>query len=255
MRPLTWAQVCARRLRRHGLAAPWPALVDTARAVCGMHAQVRSAAEVALGIRTERVTPGDVRAALWTRRELVKTYGPRGTVHLVPAEDLPAWCSALAAAPWTTTNRPPAMRMTDEQTELVVAAVDAALTEGDRTVEELDAEVVDRAGAWAGDLVMPGFDGWWPRWRQATGTAAHRGVLCFGPDRGRRTTYTHPRRWVPGFQGPDAGGLSRLVLAYLASYGPATADHVAQWLGVSAPRLRALIEGMTDEFFARYLRE
>jgi hypothetical protein len=44
---VTWAQVCARRLRRHGLVEPQPTLAETARAVCGMHAQVMSAAEVA----------------------------------------------------------------------------------------------------------------------------------------------------------------------------------------------------------------
>jgi uncharacterized protein YukE len=246
MPTVTWARASARRLSRHGLVEPLPTSAAAARAVCGVHAQVMSAAEVALGVRASGVTRRSVREALWTRRELVKTYGPRGTVHLVPAEQLPTWCGALASAPWTTTNRPPAMRMTDEQTDRVVAAVDDALAEGDRTVEELDGEVAARVGSWAGDLVIPAFDGWWPRWRQAIGTAAYRGVLCFGPDRGRRTCYTHPRRWVPGFDGPDAAGLPDLVLAYLGSYGPATAHHLAQWLGVPAPRVRALMREMAD---------
>jgi hypothetical protein len=243
---VTWDQVCARRLRRHGLLGPLPTLTDAARAVCGMHAQIRSAAEVALGIRTTGTTRHDVHDALWTRRDLVKTYGPRGTVHLVPAQDLPAWCGALAALPWPTTNRPPAMRMTTEQTDAVVAAVDAALAEADRTVEELDAEVVARAGPWAGDPVIPAFGTWWPRWRQAIGTAAYRGVLCFGPDKGRRTSYTSPRRWLPGFPGRGDGGAAGLVLAYLGSYGPASAEHVAQWLGVPVPAGRALLSELAD---------
>jgi hypothetical protein len=243
---VTWSQACARRLRRHGLLDPLPTLTEAARAVCGMHAQILSAAEVALGIRTPGTTRRDIRDALWTRRDLVKTYGPRGTVHLVPAEDLAAWCGALVALPWPTTNRPPAMRMTTEQTDAVVDAVDAALAEADRTVEELDAEVVARAGAWAGEPVMPAFDGWWPRWRQAIGTAAYRGVLCFGPDKGRRTAYTSPSRWLPGFRGPDDAGAAGLVLAYLGSYGPASAEHVAQWLGVPAPSVRALVAQLAD---------
>jgi hypothetical protein len=214
--------------------------------VSGVHAQVMSAAEVALGLRTEGVTRRDVREALWTRRDLVKTYGPRGTVHVVAALDLPVWCAALSAAPWSAA-RSPRIRMTEEQTDLVVSAVDDALMQGDRTVEELDAEVVARTGAWAGELVIPGFDAWWPRWRQAIGLAAHHGVLCFGPDRGRRTCYTHPRRWVPGFDGPDrTTGLESLVLEYLRAYGPATPDHVAQWLGVPAAPVRALVARLDD---------
>jgi hypothetical protein len=137
--------------------------------------------------------------------------------------------------------------MTPEQTNLVVTAVDDALGQRDLTIEELDAEVVARTGPWAGELVIPAFDTWWPRWRQAIGLAAHRGVLCFGPDRGRRTCYTHPHRWVPGFSGPDPGtGLESLVLEYLRAYGPATADHVAQWLGVPAPPVRSLVAGLEN---------
>ena len=43
-----------------------------------------------------------------------------------------------------------------------------------------------------------------PRWRQAIGTAANRGVLCFGANRGRNVTYTNSHRWLPGFR-PDDG--------------------------------------------------
>ena len=32
---------------------------------------------------------------------------------------------------------------------------------------------------------MDAFQDKWPRWRQLTSTAAHRGMLCFGPNRGR----------------------------------------------------------------------
>jgi hypothetical protein len=212
-----------------------------------MHAQVMSAAELALGVRSTGTTRTDVREALWSRRTLVKTYGPRGTVHLIAAPDLGAWCAGLSAAPWAVARLPPSMRMTDEQVDLVVDAVDAALSTADLTVDELDVEVVGRTGPWAGDLVIPGFDSWWPRWRQLIATAAYRGVLCFGPERGRRTTYTSPRRWVPGFEGVTAtSGLPDLVRDYLRSYGPATAEEAALWLGVPAKALRAVVATMTD---------
>jgi hypothetical protein len=247
VRRLTWREVCAQRLRRHGLVLPVSGLTEAAAAVCGVHAQVMSAAEVALGLRTEGVTRRHVQGALWTRRELVKTYGPRGTVHLVAARDLPVWCGALSAAPWPAAARPPGIRMTQEQTDLVVSAVDDALGQRDLTVEELDGEIVARTGPWAGERVIPGFDAWWPRWRQAIAVAAYRGVLCFGSDRARRTCYTHPRRWVPDFKGPDPRtGLESLVVEYLRAYGPATADHVAQWLGVPAPPMRAVVAALDD---------
>jgi hypothetical protein len=46
---LSWGQVCARRLERHGLARPAPdtgsaGIADVVAAICGAHAQLLSAA-------------------------------------------------------------------------------------------------------------------------------------------------------------------------------------------------------------------
>src|SRR4051795_10373130 len=98
---LTWAEVCARRLDRHALSAParetQPAAIVAT--ICGAHAQVLSAAELSIGLRIDGITRAAVRDALWTERTLVKTFGPRGTVHLLPTQDLPLWTGALAAVP------------------------------------------------------------------------------------------------------------------------------------------------------------
>lgn len=94
---LTWAEVCARRLDRHGLAAPFqgaqPAVI--ACAICGAQAQVLSAAELSIGLRIAGITRRQIQEALWSERSLVKTFGPRGTVHLLAAQDLPEWIGAL----------------------------------------------------------------------------------------------------------------------------------------------------------------
>jgi hypothetical protein len=235
----TWSQVVARRLGRHGLSQPVPAarLSGQVGVIGGAHAQVMSAAELSVGLRVAGVTRSAVRQALWSDRTLVKTYGPRGTVHLLPAEGYGSWMAALSAVP--PAPRPAAMSMTDSQTDEVVAAIGTALTDAELTVDELSDAVVSLTGPWAGDLVMPAFQGMWPRWRQAVATAAHRGTLCFGPNRGRKVTYTNPSTWIPGSDlrtGEPAGGspLGALACRYLHAYGPATPPQFAQWL--SAPR-------------------
>lgn len=83
------------RHRLHPVAAAGTPLAEVAAAMVGVHAQVQSAAEVSLALRVEGATRADVRAALWDERSLVRTYGPRGTVHLLPAADLPRWTAAL----------------------------------------------------------------------------------------------------------------------------------------------------------------
>src|SRR6266704_1985232 len=67
--------------------------------LCGAHAQVLSAAEFSIGRRIAGATRADVQRALWQERSLVKTFGPRGTIHLLPTADLPLWTGALSALP------------------------------------------------------------------------------------------------------------------------------------------------------------
>ena len=95
----TWAAVRSRRLDRHFLTGPATAAADVAAAVCGAHAQVLTAAELSIGLRLAGAARGDVRRALWEDPQLVKTFGPRGTVHLLPTADLPMWTGALSALP------------------------------------------------------------------------------------------------------------------------------------------------------------
>ncbi|AQS67789.1 winged helix DNA-binding domain-containing protein [Streptomyces pactum] len=261
---ITWGAASARRLERQFLAMSartGTPVADVAGAMLGVHAQVLSAAELSLGLRTDGVTRADVRTSLWptgsasapastapstpastapsasastspsasasTAPSLVKTHGPRGTVHLLPARDLPMWCAALPAISGGPGPFPSGVRLTRRQAEEVVAAIGDALDGTFLTIDELGDEVVARTGPWAGDLVMPAFQTMWPRWRQALHLAGQSGALCFGPNRGRKVTYTRPPRITP-LRSDEA--LRLLVLRYLHTYGPATPQHFARWL-------------------------
>ncbi|MEU4555853.1 winged helix DNA-binding domain-containing protein [Micromonospora violae] len=243
MTELSWDQVSARRLARHRLspsaadAAPDAApdagrVADVVSSMCGAHAQVASAAELSIGLRVPGATRALVRRALWTDRTLVKTRGPRGTVHLLAAADLPMWVGALTALPAPSWERSVVL-LTPRQTEQVLAAIADAVAEADLTTAELTEEIVARTGPWAGDLVMEAFQDMWPRWVAAMPAATRSGVVCFGPNRGRVTTYTSPTRWLSTFAPmPGRAALAALVASYLYAYGPATPAQFARWLAV-----------------------
>jgi Winged helix DNA-binding domain len=243
---LTWSQVCARRLTRHGLTAPVPLdrLADQVGVMCGAHAQVMAAAELSVGLRVRDTTRTDVRDALWRDRTLVKTYGPRGTVHLLPTRDLPLWTAALAAVPRPGPSLAPDVKFNPKQTDEVIAAIAGALTGANLTVDELNDAIVARTGTWAAELVMPAFTGMWPRWRQVITTAAERGVLCFGPNRGQKITYTNPAL-TSTMPGPAA--LGEVARAYLYAYGPASPAHFAQWLAAPRPWAATLFSSLDLE--------
>jgi hypothetical protein len=248
--PVTWSAVTARRMARHALTEPARDLgpSDVASVLCGAHAQVLSAAELSIGRRIVAASRADVRRALWEDRSLVKTFGPRGTVHLLSTSDLPMWTGALSALPSSVPTHPEPVRFTPEQADEVIAAIGDALADSELTVDELTEAIVDRTGPWAGERTMEAFQDRWPRWRQLTSRAAHRGMLCFGPNRGRKSTYTNPHRWLPGFR-PDDGdvALRTLLTRYLHAYGPATPQHFARWLGVPPRRAVELFDELASE--------
>ena len=247
---LTWSGVTARRMARHALTEPNTDLgpAGIAGVLCGAHAQVLSAAELSIGRRLAGATRADVQRALWEDRTLVKTFGPRGTVHLLATADLPMWTGALSALPSSVPAHPEPVRFSAEQAEQVMAAIGDALAGTELTVDELTEQIVDRTGPWAGERTMEAFQDRWPRWRQLTSMAAHRGMLCFGPNRGRNITYTNPHRWLPGFR-PDDGdaALRSLVIRYLYAYGPATPQHLARWLSIPPPRAVELFQALAGD--------
>jgi len=247
---LTWNGVTARRMARSGLTEPATdlGLADIARVMCGAHAQVLSAAELSIGRRLAGATRADVQRALWDDRTLVKTFGPRGTVHLLPTADLPMWTGALSALPSSVPMHPEPVRFTTDQADEVVAAIGDSLADDELTVDELTEALADRVGPWAVERTMDAFQDKWPRWRQLTSTAAHRGVLCFGANRGRTVTYTNPHRWLPGFR-PDDGtaALRTLVTRYLYAYGPATPQHFAKWSNIPPRRAVELFDELAGD--------
>jgi hypothetical protein len=164
---LSWVEVTARRIARHALSTPSknarPA--DMVRAMCGAHAQVLSAAELSIGLRIAGITHTDIQEALWTERSLVKTFGPRGTVHLLSTQDLPMWTGALSAIPSSSSSHPENVRLTPGQTDEIVQAIADVLDDAELTIDELNEAVIAATGPWAAELVVPAFSGVWPRWR------------------------------------------------------------------------------------------
>lgn len=234
-----WEAVVARRMRRHFLTEEAESPVDAVRAMCGAHAQIATAGEMSVAIRVA----GADRATVQGDEGLVKTFGPRGTVHLLPLEDLPMWTGALSALPGAG-SQPAPIRMSPDEVDQVIVAIGEALAQDDLTVDELTEEVVRRTGEWAREPTIPAFQGAWARWRQATSVAANAGVLCHGPMRGRLMTYANPHRLRPFEPLPAEKALTELLHRYLYSYGPATPQQFARWLSTTPTKIKPYFDGL-----------
>ena len=244
MTALSWAQVDAWRLSRHSLTtrASRDRLTDVVGRVCGIHAQVMSAAELSIAARVADVTSEDVRAALWRDRTLVKTWCMRGTLHLLPASELPLTVGALRrrkhyrSGAWLRGHG-----VTLDEMEGILEEVPRALDGRALTREELADALAGPLGAGVREKLLSG-------WGALLKPAAYRGDLCFGPNRGQNVTFVRPDQWLPSWSDVDDGAAVReVVRRYLAAYGPATHDDFARWWGTDPAEGRRLLHSVGDE--------
>jgi len=238
---VSWKQVRAFRLARSLERSD--GIVETARRLGGVHAQVMSCAEVALAARVDGVGVADVREALWERRKLVKTWAMRGTLHLLPADELALWAGALRTRSylWRTAAWTRYFGITVEEVEALVAAIGDSLDGKGLTREELGIEVGKQAGPRAQELMSSG-------WGTLLKPVAMEGGLVFGPNRGRNVAFVNPREWIGPFEPlPSDEAMAEVVRRWLRVYGPGSHEDLGRWWGVTPGRVRKLLEGLGDE--------
>jgi hypothetical protein len=217
-------------------AAPRTKLVDVVRDVCGIHAQVMGSAELAISARVEGVTQEDVRAELWERRSLAKTWTMRGTLHLHPADELPLWCAATRAVgpPWHEQYG-----LDEAQGTELLDAIGDALDGRCLLREELADEVAKRTGDWTREWVGSG-------WGYIIGSAAAIGKLCHGPPRGTKVTFVRTDQWIGWREVDPEEALGEAARRFLETYGPVGPRQFAKWFGMRAPEARPLFESLQE---------
>jgi hypothetical protein len=221
-------------------------LTDTVRALCGAQAQVPSAAELALALRRRGGQVGEADRALRDRK-LMRTWAMRGTLHLLAPDDAGAYLALIAARrPW---ERPAWQRefgVTTAEIHMLAEAVD----------EVLDGNVLDRDQLIVAIAAKTGNRTLEQHLRSGWGVLlkpmAWMGLLCNGPSRGNRVTFTNPRTWLPEFNGlPDVDTAALIAItSYLSAFGPARAKTFDAWLVRGASRaadLRRWFELVADQ--------
>jgi hypothetical protein len=204
-------------------------MLAVASRLCGLHAQVLSSAVLTLWARVEELDRYAVQRALWQDRTLVKTWAMRGTLHLVPSDDLPLWHAAL-----TTSRRyrkPGLWRrfgLTLEELDRLTESIGDALSGSVMTREEL----AQKVGQLTGSRKLAAKVGY-GSWGTILKPAAMTGRLCFGPSVGQRVRFTRPSSWVASLApSMDSEAATAIVTRrFLSAYGPATYHDLARWWG------------------------
>lgn len=220
------AATARQRLLRQGIAdARFATAVDVVSWMLAVQAQDYSSSLWAVGLRTRDGSEADVEREI-ADGTLIRTWPMRGTLHLVAADDV-RWLLELLA---------PRVIARDAARIERDYGLDAALLKQCRRVvshalrdgtpmrrNELYA-ALDAAGVASARL----------RGVHVTGRLAMEGLICGGPRDGRQPTFVLLDAWAPRAQRkPRDASLAELALRYFASRGPATAQDLAWWSGLT----------------------
>jgi hypothetical protein len=122
----------------------------------------------------------------------------RGTLHLLPAAELPMWQAALSTRrPWESGAWQRGFGVTLAELERLNDAVAQALDGQLLTREELAARVGELTGSpTLGDKLRES-------WGVLLKPAAALGLLCFAPSKGQQVRFTSPGTWLGGWAARD----------------------------------------------------
>ncbi len=223
---MTSATLLTERLRSHRLSAPAPTVVDAASHMLAVQAQDFTAGRWALASRTRGEPALSVVDRAFDRRDLVRAWTMRGTLHIVPARDL-RWILSITAE---RQRRQAAGRRRDlgidaEIVASVVAAVRPRLQDGGLTRAEMFAVF---AGL--------GIDPTGQRGIHLLSELTLDGLICQGPvvardGVGREQRFVLVDRHITAHTTPD-DPLAELFVRYVDGHGPARVEDFAWWSGL-----------------------
>jgi hypothetical protein len=211
--------------------------------VCGIQAQEVSAATLAVRVRSAGLVATQVDQALVQDRSVIRTWGPRGTLHLLAAEDL-GWLLPLFGPVFIAGDRRRREQLGLSEDICArgirimrnVLAQHGPLTRAE-LFEHLATQGIHLEGQARPHLLF---------------RAALEGLICLGPDRGAEPTYVLLSDWIdlgqtrPPLSEDEA--YAELTRRYLGAYGPATPDDQAAWSGMPLSKIRAAWQRIEDEF-------
>ncbi len=190
---------------------------------------------------TGRTTIRDVDAA-FERGEIVRSWTMRGTIHVIPAEDL-AWVLSITAERQhrqaAAVHR--AERIDASEVDRAETAVRAALGGGNRLARKEIFEVLEQAGV--STVKQRGY--------HLLVAMSLRGVICQGPVVPRESGPSREQyfvlldEWVREPATP-ADPLSEYFVRYIASHGPAGARDFAWWSSLPLGTARTAAEAASD---------
>jgi hypothetical protein len=243
---LKWSQVNAWRSSQHYLSRRLDRqdFIQAVTRIGGIQAQVMSAAELALGVRVDELSPQIIQSTLLQERTLIKTWAMRATLHLIAASELPLYVAARSVDdPRNWVGYFEYYGISKSHYETYLAAAPEILGSEPMRREQLATALAEKTGVpELRDLIIS------KGWGSPLKPLAWRGDLCFGPNNGQNVTFVNPRKWIGEWQSIEPyPALQEMARRYLRAYGPATVEEFALWWGMRLTPARKLFRSLANE--------
>ena len=210
-------------------------IAETVRWMGAMQAQDFPASLWAIGLRTQDATLADVERAIG-RREIVRSWPMRGTLHFVAPEDL-RWMLELCAPRVIarTGARDRGLELDDSVFRASGKVIEAALQREETLTRPGIYAVLDAAG------ISPAGQ----RGIHIIGRLAQQGLICFGPHVGKQPAFVLLEEWIPPAKKLTRDeALAVLTHRYFESHGPATVNDFAWWSNLTVAEAKQGLEAV-----------
>ncbi len=242
---VSWKQVAVFRLGRHRLSkqTSLAALSSVPGDIAGAQAQVLLAGQMSIWPRVKGARLRDVDSALWKEHSLVRAWGMRGTMFLLPSDELSVFVRGSVRRAAYNLNWAIHHSGSKEDVDKLLDRVSEILEEP-RTRTDLAQMLTEShgyktkskaAGGWGDKRKVPHVKV--GAISLSMGFLLHiiraRDVICSGPNQGTEASYVRADKWIKNWKDVSQEKAEReLLVKYLKAHGPATINDFAIWEGL-----------------------
>lgn len=217
--------------------------------ICGLHAQALLTPYMSLWNRVEGFERSMLDEALYKAKTLVKVWCMRGTLHIIPSNDLAVYNKALRKMWFEHHGRfmkAPDWPLIEERKNVVYPKILEALSDKPLKRKELMAKVRSLLR----DESKP-YERLFSAWGGILKETCYEGLTVHAQPSGAEACFARTDKWLPNLKldiVDEEQAKEKLLLKYLGSYGPASVQDFASWSGLLASDARKTLENVALKF-------
>jgi len=216
--------------------------------VCGLHAQLPLTPYISLWNRVEGFERSMLDEALYKAKTLVKIWCMRGTLHVIPSNDLPIYNKALKKM-WFKQHghlkdRPDWLSI-EEIENIIYPHILEALSDKPLKRKELTTKMCSLLK----DKSKP-YETLFSAWGGILKETCYEGLTVHAQPQGAESYFARLDKWLPNLNLDmldEEQAKEKLLLKYLSGYGPASIQDFAYWSGLMTSDARKTLENLASE--------